>query len=225
MHSQFSVLFLFLFFFFFFLFLFCFFLFCSGHSFCLFSYCFRCLFYFFWYENRRTWGSPCPLTNAILNEKGAQIMTSSRNEDNNIIFTCDTKNKRTKKRKKGKKEKKKKRKEKSTKVEEVPEIWTRERLQKNRKQIIITFFFFLYIKINNFCFEKTKENKRRQKPQNRNYFWTLSLGSLWILWSLIRPINYHQITCRPNRSRSMQNGEQWQCVIFFLCLRQFHKIP
>ena len=57
-------------------------------------------------------------------------------------------------------EKKKKRKEKSTEVEEVPEIWTRERLKKNRKQRIITFFF-LYIETNNFDFEeKRRENHK-----------------------------------------------------------------
>ena len=65
------------------------------------------------------------------------------------------------KRKEKKRKVKKKRKEKSTEVEEVPEIWTRERLKKNRKQRIITFFF-LYIETNNFDFEE----KRREKPQN-----------------------------------------------------------
>ena len=62
------------------------------------------------------------------------------------------------KEKKRKKRKETKRKEKSTEIEEVPEIWTRERLKKNRKQRIITFFF-LYIETNNFDFEeKRREN-------------------------------------------------------------------
>ena len=58
------------------------------------------------------------------------------------------------------KKRKEKRKEKSTEVEEVPEIWTRERLKKNRKQRIITLFF-LYIETNNFDFEeKRRENHK-----------------------------------------------------------------
>ena len=105
MHSQFSVLFCFCSCFLFFFF-------------CFVSFCFVLVIPFVYLvivfvvcftsddENRRTWGSPCPLTNAILNEKGAQIMTNTRNQDNNIIFTCDTKKKRSKKRKEGKKEKK-----------------------------------------------------------------------------------------------------------------------
>ena len=70
--------------------------------------------------------------------------------------------KRKEKKRKEKKRKEKKRiekeKEKSTEVEEVPEIWTRERLKKNRKQRIITFFF-LYIETNNFDFEEGKSTK------------------------------------------------------------------
>ena len=112
MHSQFSVLCLFCFFF-----LFCFFLFlfCFGCFLFLFvlswSFRFR-LFVLLLLRTEELEVSPCPLTNMILIEKIAQILTiiGLALGIKTIIITLDTKYER--------KEKKKK----STDVEELPEV-------------------------------------------------------------------------------------------------------
>ena len=177
------------------------FLFCFGcfhfYLFCLLiSISFVCLTSF---ENRRTSGFSMPVNKCDFNRENRTNLNynwpSTRNQDNNYYAWYEIRKKRKEK--------------KINWCRRTSRVWTRERLKKNRKQKIITFFIFLHIR----SIISISRGKKAKNPQNCYYLCALSLGSLWISWSFIRPINYHQITNWPSKCRSILIREEWQCVM------------